>query len=164
MGKKKIGNDKNSQISSSADKGVVVLSLLALSLLKSFGEIHSGKMSLQCQMLCPTEGWLGALWEWSIHVLNQRESQSVVVLSRTLVYFSQKSKKNQSQWSLPSSGCIAFHLLNSWRLHTWVPGFTELKWSSLGIYLFNMDLWISQQAFPSYSSKETTRIQTVLII
>lgn len=161
MGKKKIGNDKNSQISSSADKGVMVLSLLVLSLLKSFGEIHGGKMSLQYQMLCPTEGWLGALWEWGIHVLNQRESQTVVVLSSTLVYFSQRSKKNQSQWSLPSSGFNTFHLLNSWRLHTWVPGFTE---ASLGIYLFNMDLWTSQQAFPSYSGKETTRIQTALII
>ena len=71
----------------------MVLFLLALSLLKSLGEVHGGKMSLQCQMLCPTEGWLGALWGWGIHVLNQKDSQPAVVLSSTLVLFLPKEQE-----------------------------------------------------------------------
>lgn len=72
-----------------------------------------------------SEGWLSERWEWGIHVLNPWESQSVVVLLNTLVYFSQRSKKNPSQWSLPSSSFIAFYSLKATHLSSW-PHWTQM--------------------------------------
>ena len=69
------------------------------------------------------KGWLSELWKWG----SKPERKSVAVLLNILIYFSQRSKENPSQRSLPSSTFIAFYVFNSWRPHSWVAGFTELE-------------------------------------